>query len=384
MITGIKIANFKALKDFCIENLPKLVCLIGMNGAGKSSLLQALDFVAASFSGGDHFRDWKGEDILNGQAERSADICFELKLALSSGKQVSWGGEFSIREWKYRKEWVKDADNRTLLYFDGAYLKLDSAKSEIDLQDSAHKGSVFSTRKFEHDLVLKEVKEEIMELKSLELLSPDELRRGSRTVEEISLGGAGLPGFIKTLKKEKKLANLVADLQLFYPSLRTIEPNKPGPGWFGFDVSEVYGDEPKDGYAYVTGMKHVNDGFLRILAIVSQKYTKKRIILFDEIENGVNQELIAKLVDFLITGFDDKTGLDDRQIFITTHSALVLNYLNDEMVRDGVVLLYRDKVGATKGVKFFEIEGMYEKLGYLNAGQVMAATDLVELNGRLP
>lgn len=372
MITGIEIVNFKALKDFCISKLPKLVCLIGMNGAGKSSLLQALDFVASSFFGGEHFRDWKSDDILNKQAEKSSSVCFTLDLLLKGGKKVSWRGEFSIQEWRYSKEWVKDEDGCELLCFDGAHLKLATIEHEIDLQDSAHKGSVFSTRKFEHDVVLREVKEEIMMLKSLELLSPEELRRSSRTVDEISLGGAGLPGFIESLRKrEKRFTALLNELRRFYPQLHAIKSNKPGPGWFGFDVLEKYEK------MYTTGMKHINDGFLRILAIVSQAFTEKRIILLDEIENGINQELIETLVDFLVTGFGDK------QVFITTHSALILNYLNDEIVQDGVVFLYRDKCGSTRGVKFFELEEVREKFTYLNAGQVMADTNLLELSERL-
>ncbi len=55
MITRFHIENFKSLADFDLP--PKgheskaFACLIGLNGAGKSSLLQALDFVAQLATG---------------------------------------------------------------------------------------------------------------------------------------------------------------------------------------------------------------------------------------------------------------------------------------------------------------------------------------------
>lgn len=371
MITAIRIKNFKALEDFNIEGLPRLVCLIGLNGAGKSSFLQALDFVSSAFLGGDHFRDWKGSDIRNARAKGRAYLEFSFDLSLSGGQNVTWTGSFSIADWRFVKESVQDTNGNVYLNYDGKTLTLNDGKPPIDMSDSAHKGSVFATRKFDGLPELKEVKETISGLKSLELLAPDELRKGSRSVTEISLGGSGLPGYIRSLEAKGYKQDLIALLQRFYPQLEAVVEKKPGPGWFGFAIKEVYGT------SLSTGMKHINDGFLRIMAIVSQKFMPTKTLLLDEIENGINQELIESLVALLVKDFSDK------QVFITTHSSLVLNYLNDEEVCDGLVLLYRTKAGATKGVKFFSLPGMCEKLTYLNAGQVMADTNLVELSTQL-
>lgn len=169
-----------------------------------------------------------------------------------------------------------------------------------------------------------------------------------------------------------KKGELISDLQRFYPRLKTLPQTKPGPGWFGFAAGEDYAGVVE------TDMKHVNDGFPRILAILAQRFSSKSILLFDEIENGINQELIGKLVDVLLNRFADK------QILITTHSPLVLNYLSDESVRNGVVMMYRDGQGHACGCKFFDIPEVLNKLSYLNAGQVMADMNLIELAARLP
>ena len=45
MIKSIRIVNFKSLGDVTLR-LDTFNCLIGMNGAGKSSVLQAIDFLS--------------------------------------------------------------------------------------------------------------------------------------------------------------------------------------------------------------------------------------------------------------------------------------------------------------------------------------------------
>ena len=46
--TKFRIDNFKSLVDFDLP-LAKLTCLIGLNGSGKSTVIQALDFAAWMF-----------------------------------------------------------------------------------------------------------------------------------------------------------------------------------------------------------------------------------------------------------------------------------------------------------------------------------------------
>jgi len=41
-----------------------------------------------------------------------------------------------------------------------------------------------------------------------------------------------------------------------------------------------------------TEARHVADGFLRLLAIFAQLSKRQNILLLDEIENGINPELI--------------------------------------------------------------------------------------------
>ena len=112
-------------------------------------------------------------------------------------------------------------------------------------------------------------------------------------------------------------------------------------------------------------------GWLRFCATHSSQG-----VLFDEIENGINQELIEKLLVQL-------QNFNGKQVMVTTHSALVLNYLEDTVAKDSVVLLYKDTKGFTKAVKFFEIPEIAKQMDFMAPGQIMSQTNLIELSEKL-
>jgi AAA15 family ATPase/GTPase len=73
MIRRFYIDNFKSLVDFSLppkpDGLGKFTCLIGMNGAGKSTVLQAFDFVKQLTHGRMDdwltLRNWERSEILS-------------------------------------------------------------------------------------------------------------------------------------------------------------------------------------------------------------------------------------------------------------------------------------------------------------------------------
>jgi predicted ATPase len=121
----------------------------------------------------------------------------------------------------------------------------------------------------------------------------------------------------------------------------------------------------------ITEAKHVNDGFLRIISVLAQLFTTKDFLLFDEIENGINPELVEFLVDSLISS--------KHQILITTHSPMILNFIEDEEAIKSVKYIYKTKKGFTKIINFFEIPSMLKKLSVMGAGEVYVDTNLSNL-----
>ena len=107
------------------------------------------------------------------------------------------------------------------------------------------------------------------------------------------------------------------------------------------------------------------------MAILSQLEIPNAFLLFDEIENGINPELVEFLMDMLVKS--------DDQILITTHSPLVLNYLDDDVAKDGVIYLYKQHNGRTKAVRLFDIPSMQKKLQFMGVGEAFIDTNLTEL-----
>jgi predicted ATP-binding protein involved in virulence len=94
-------------------------------------------------------------------------------------------------------------------------------------------------------------------------------------------------------------------------------------------------------------------------------------LLLDEIENGINPELIEFLVDSLVQA--------PPQVLVTTHSPMVLNYLEDKIAILGVIYLYKEQNGATQAVQLFDIPSMREKLTVMGPGEVYEDTLLTQL-----
>jgi AAA15 family ATPase/GTPase len=78
MITSIKIDNFKSLVDFELP-LTQFNCLIGLNGAGKSIVLQAVDFLSRLMIGRMvswlETRQWSSADLNSKLTSKSNCRC---------------------------------------------------------------------------------------------------------------------------------------------------------------------------------------------------------------------------------------------------------------------------------------------------------------------
>ena len=155
-------------------------------------------------------------------------------------------------------------------------------------------------------------------------------------------------------------------LRRFYPAVIDFKVKQERAGW-----KKLYIIEEFNGELIETESKHVNDGLLRILAILAQTGSGKSILLFDEIENGVNPEIIERLVDVL-----QNTG---QQVLVTTHSPMILNYLADDVAKSAVNFVYRSFDGGTRSKRLFDIPKMATKLKVMGPGEAFVDTSLSEL-----
>lgn len=368
----ISIDNFKSLVGFEME-IAKFTCLIGLNGAGKSTILQALDFLSQQMKGdlSDWLkkREWKAID-LKSKLSKALNISFEVNCDFA-GRPVRWKGSFNRSLLRCTQETLEIGSDTTLRVDDGRFSLLSRIEGEGRVTGGEiafeYEGSLLSQLKesFLND-DLRAFKQFIASITSLDALSPQQLRRKSRA-GDASLGFAGekLSSFVHQLPEPQK-QKLFELLRSQYPQLKSIELSSLTAGWKSLGIQEEFG-----GVRFSTEARHMNDGLLRLIAILSETLSAHEFMLFDEIENGINPELIEFLLDYLIGA--------PQQIMVTTHSPMILNYLEDEVACDGVQFIYKSEDGKTRSIPFFSIPSQAEKLTVMGPGEVFVDTDLIRL-----
>ncbi len=367
MIEKIQIKNFKSLGDEVSLPMAKFNCLIGMNGSGKSTVLQALDFISQIMIGRVQdwldSRSWSIHD-LNCKLRKERNILLAVHFQTSGGQRLMWHGMFNRDVLRCTGE-VIALNKEKIFESDGRHFRLE-ARTWQGIAFN-YQGSLLSVLKdSELPAPVLEFRDAMRRIRSLELLSPQLMRKSARINDvDIGAGGEKLAGYLHGIKGESR-KNLVELLKGFYPKLEDFKVTSQRAGWKKLSLIEQF-----DGHRLETEATHISDGLLRILAVLAQSGSDRSLILLDEIENGINQEMIEKLVDTLVAS--------PQQILVTTHSPLILNFLDDEVAREAVQFIYKTPQGESRIRRFFEIPRIGEKLSYMGPGDAFVDTDLEAL-----
>ncbi|WP_429111159.1 AAA family ATPase [Aeromonas rivipollensis] len=397
MLTCFEIDNFKSLVGFSLP-LSRFNCVIGQNGAGKTTVLQALDFAAHVMSGEVKewldARSWTAADLTSRLGKKSnIDIAIELEM---EGRHLRWEATFNRSRLACTREVIRLLPLHTTgtrkqdgaLYLDGTVFELKDGKywhpskgndmgwNEIPFN---YQGSLLSQLK-DNQLspLLRELRERIKAIRSLDLLSPEQLRRKTRLADladDIGSGGQQLGAFIHQLKPAER-DQLLLSLQRYYPQVTKIHTSVLRGGAVKLELHERYqvdasGPESSITEDMVTEARHINDGMLRLLAILAQQFSPYQFVLFDEVENGVNPEITEALVDALVGSA--------KQLLVTTHSPLVLNYLEDDVARQSVLLIYKRPDGVSRAIRLFDVPMAAERLECLSPGESMLDLSLTRV-----
>jgi len=378
MIKNIYIDNFKSLMDFEL-NLAAFTCLVGLNGAGKSTVLQALDFISQQMRGDiDEWlaqRQWQPSDI-GSKLTAKKNIEIALQLENQDHGLIEWKASFNRHSLRCTREEATSNGKLVLKVEDGEFFINKNVSSE-GWRSASHsimfdyQGSILSQLK-QNQLGpgLQVLKETLANIRSLDLLSPEHLRQRTRdSAGHLGLGGQKLSAYLHEQGSEAR-QRLLAKLQTVYPQLTSIDTRSMRSGWKHLDIAEQFAKK-----TLKTPARHVNDGLLRLLAVLSQLESDEQFLLFDEIENGINPELVEFLVDALVES--------EHQVMVTTHSPVILNYLEDEVAKQGVIYLYKNASGATQAIHLFEIPSLADKLRVMGPGEAFLDTRLTELEDEI-
>jgi ABC-type lipoprotein export system ATPase subunit len=373
-VTRIKIDNFKSLVDFELS-LSKFSCLVGLNGSGKSTVLQCFDFLAQQCKGDIQawldIRHWSAAD-LNSRLSHKSNIDFTVDLKDDAGREMRWSCSFNRKELRCTREGIT-VNGRQILKVEDGCCSVSAEGHPVSQKqiDFFYQGSILSQLKETHlPRCLLEFKHFILQIHALDMLSPELLRQRTRFSEGgLGIGGESLSAFLHEIGIKKR-AEITNKLKKAYPQLLNIDVDSLRSGW-----KKLYITEQFSGKRISTEARHVSDGLLRMLAIFTQVIEETSFILLDEIENGINPELIELLIDTLVQS--------PHQVMVTTHSPLILNYMNDDIAQQGVVYLYKSPEGYTRAVHFFIIPSMAKKLTVMGPGEVYEDTRLFELQDEI-
>ncbi len=363
MIKSVRVVNFKSLAAVEIP-LGHFNCLVGMNGAGKSTVLQALDFLSQLMRGDVQGwldqRGWSAAD-LKCKLRKESNLTFNVRFATSRGGSLIWIGAFNRSDLRCSQE-MAFLNTKPLLRLSGQTYSWGGKESQNIAFE--YQGSILSALKdSELPAPLLEFRDAMRRVRSLELLSPEKLRKSARVSEhDIGAGGEKLSAYLDNIKGEQKI-KLVELLQKFYPALVDFKITSQRSGWKKLSVFEQFGSQKLE-----TEALHLNDGLLRILAVLTQADADHSLLLLDELENGINQEIVETLVDTLLQS--------PQQLLVTTHSPLLLNYLPDDVARKAVQFLYKTPQGETRCRSFFSIPRVADKLNAMGPGDAFVDTDL--------
>ncbi len=387
MFRKLKVDNFKSLVDFSIEFTPMSV-IIGNNATGKSSVLQAIDFLCGSVK--EDFgimlerRNWMADNIKS-KLITSNRIHFESNIVLPSDEgnlSYDWNMVLSIYSGKnevslFSESLVCDGE-QLVVYQKGkeGLIKSEGESANVLPKALAIRSSALRmlNRDEKLDCRIKYFIDFLENSSSFEMLSPSEMRLSSRGVKEsIGMSGKNLPSFIKQMTEEQKISFMKKLKFLLGDRISDVDAKTQGkPGWTQIDSVEKYKNK-----TIRVSSKEMSDGMLRLLAFVAISEIKESnaTMLLDEIENGVNTNYAEQLLYILEKMYEEK----GHQLILTTHSTVFMDYIDVEKI----IFLYRDDDGCTKAVRLFESNLMKEELEYMYPGEVLLNMSQTELLDKL-
>lgn len=374
MINQLHIRNFKCLRDTTIAFEP-LTVLIGQNDSGKTSILEAIHYLGATSSRAisEIFHGASSIDRLLWQGQPGGVVSWELEGQDSAGVfnyQLSMLRKgFIARDLLDRGDLLRversggvvatsigsgwgDAPDQTTLKLAGD----DGVEAATTARDAIRSSGVYK-------------------------LAPRSLRSGAVPTPDAILSETGdnlaavLDGLISGPDREAVLA-MEASLQAALPNLR------------GFAVRPVLGGSPGEkviefalsggGRRATIPCELASDGAMLITAFLALAYSDTpEVLLIEEPENGLHSARLKEIIDLLRRMTTGEVGNKRRQIILTTHSPLLLNYARPEEVR----IVRRDPEQGTQVTPLDKVEGidgLLEEFGIGELWYLLGEQGLVE------
>ncbi|MDZ8082098.1 MAG: AAA family ATPase [Nostoc sp. DcaGUA01] len=330
MLSKLRVQHYKSLFDTEVD-LEPLTVFIGPNGSGKSNICEALAVLSNFLQKLIAIRDTN--DVISFFAESLKTISknqqnIELKF---------WQGKpdyilFEVSTLPATEITPSDRSKNILdlsVYLDYHQRKinirnLEKTNGVVDQYTSALRAFLVSNKYPDSPLnnALKKV--------SLYDFAPLDISSKASSNGSMHRTGQGIAYALVDIlhANRKSFDELEERLRQLVPNIQRIILPRGENQTFLLELVDRYSE-------HHIPASDISDGTLRILAFLTALYQENTpsIICFEEIENGVHPWLLHKMIELLkIISAEGITG-KPVQVLITTHSPVLLNYVEPHQVR---------------------------------------------------
>jgi predicted ATPase len=320
MLSRFKVEHYKSLFDIDVD-LEPLTVFIGPNGSGKSNVCEALAIGSATL-----------REIIERESIVATSTVLE-SVSQSLGKRSPIEAFFWARKTDFLAfefENIETSGQASSLQIKFNYDQRSIAIDHLGkfLNARSHTGEVRefliqnSYMNSDLNIDLKSVRIYDFSPNSIiELTSSNEgMERSGKGIAE-ALGDLMLDNRQRFDELEKRLSDLV-------PNISRISLERSKNKDFLLNLVDHYSE-------HRIPASEVSDGTLRILAFLTAIYQIETpsILCFEEMENGVHPWLLHKMMELLKLISTEGINGKPVQVLITTHSPILLNYVEPKQVR---------------------------------------------------
>jgi predicted ATPase len=328
MLSKLRVQHYKSLFDTEVD-LEPLTVFIGPNGSGKSNICETLfvlsDFLQRLIVSINHY------DAFSFFLESLANVNKNQQIIESK----FWQGK---RDYLYFEASGVSKINSEDIVSDIS-VRLDSPERIVTINTNKTNQNPQSVKhKYTSDvrdfLIAHKYSDSLLDnaLKKVSIydFAPISLSNNVPSTNGMDKTGQGIVDALADilLSNRKNFDELEERLTRLVPNIQRISLHRREDRTFLMELIDRYSE-------HHIPASDISDGTLRILAFLTALYQEKTpsIICFEEIENGVHPWLLHKMMELLkIVSTEGITG-KPVQVLITTHSPVLLNYVEPHQVR---------------------------------------------------
>jgi predicted ATPase len=325
MLSKLRVQHYKSLFDTEVD-LEPLTVFIGPNGSGKSNICESLavlsDFLHRSIEN----QIWTIRDFLVKSLQSASKSPGNIESKFWHGKS-----DYLSFEVKSSTSIENDLNIKEQIILDLS-VYLDYNQNTVSIKTRKKTGTYGDTKSHSEFLASIIYSDSPIAacLKKVKIydFTPTALSSDIPTNEMDRIGQGIAYSLVDILHSSREsFDELEERLTQLVPNIKRILMPRDKRA-FSLALMDRYSEHP-------IPASDISDGTLRILAFLTALYQENTpsIICFEEIENGVHPWLLHKMMELLKIVSTEGISGNPVQVLITTHSPVLLNYVEPHQVR---------------------------------------------------